>query len=188
MYDNPKAQTNETVDTLMRPPSFCPDSKPVDELLREMQLTRSHVVIVVDEFGGTAGLATIEDILEEIVGEIVDEYDHEVPPSIEIGPHRFRVSARLGVDDLGELFGLKVDDDDVDTVLGLMGKELNKVPIPGSVVEWEGIQLVAERGIGRRNSILTVLASLVEEAEADPADAGVDAAAQLASDSAKRAS
>ncbi len=79
-------------------------------------------------------------------------------------------------------------DDDVDTVLGLMGKELNKVPIPGSVVEWEGIQLVAERGIGRRNNILTVLASLVEDTEADPADAGVDAAAQLASDSAKRAS
>ena len=92
------------------------------------------------------------------------------------------------MDDLGELFGLKVDDDDVDTVLGLMGKELNKVPIPGSVVEWEGIQLVAERGIGRRNSILTVLASLVEEASSDPADAGVDAAAQLASESAKRVS
>ena len=188
MYDNPRAQATETVETLMRKPSFCPDSKPVDELLGEMQLTRSHVVIVVDEFGGTAGLATIEDILEEIVGEIVDEYDQEVPPAVEIGPNRFRVSARLSVDDLGELFGLKVDDDDVDTVLGLMGKELNKVPIPGSVVEWEGIQLVAERGVGRRNSILTVLASLVEEPTADPAAAGVDAAAQLASESAKRVS
>ncbi len=188
MYDNPRAQATETVESLMRQPTFCPDSKPVDELLREMQLTRSHVVIVVDEFGGTAGLATIEDILEEIVGEIVDEYDQEVPPSVEIGPNRFRVSARLSVDDLGELFGLKVDDDDVDTVLGLMGKELNKVPIPGSVVVWEGIQLVAERGIGRRNSILTVLASLVEEPAEDPAEGGVDAATQLASDSAKRAS
>ncbi|MCW3158471.1 hemolysin family protein [Micropruina sonneratiae] len=188
MYDNPRAQATETVESLMRPPTFCPDSKPVDELLREMQLNRSHVVIVVDEFGGTAGLATIEDILEEIVGEIVDEYDQEVPPSVEIGPNRFRVSARLSVDDLGELFGKKVDDDDVDTVLGLMGKELNKVPIPGSVIEWEGIQLVAERGIGRRNSILTVLASLVEEPTDDPADEGVDAAAQLASESAERAS
>ena len=92
------------------------------------------------------------------------------------------------MDDLGELFGKDVDDDDVDTVLGLMGKELNKVPIPGSVVEWEGIQLVAERGMGRRNSILTVLASLVEETSGDPAGAGVDAATRLASDSAKRAS
>ncbi len=188
MYDNPRAQATEKVESLMRQPTFCPDSKPVDELLREMQLTRSHVVIVVDEFGGTAGLATIEDILEEIVGEIVDEYDQEVPPSMEIGPNRFRISARLSVDDLGELFGLKVDDDDVDTVLGLMGKELNKVPIPGSVVVWEGIQLVAERGIGRRNSILTVLASLVEEPAADPAEGAVDAAAKLASESAKRAS
>src|SRR6188472_2918428 len=154
VYDTPDAQANERVGSMMRKPVWCPDSKPVDELLQEMQAKRVHLVIVVDEFGGTAGLATIEDILEEIVGEIVDEYDHEVPPSIEIAPGRFRVSARLGVDDLGELFGLKVDDDDVDTVLGLIGKELNKVPIPGSVVEWEGIQLVAERGIGRRNNIL----------------------------------
>ena len=180
MYDNPKAQTNETVDTLMRPPSFCPDSKPVDELLREMQLTRSHVVIVIDEFGGTAGLATIEDVLEEIVGEIVDEYDQEVPPVTELGESRFRVSARLPIDDLGELFGLKVDDEDVDTVLGLMAKELNKVPIPGSVVQWEGIELTAERGTGRRHSIQTVLATPVPD-DGDPA---VEAAAKLAHESA----
>lgn len=183
MYDNPKAQTNENVDTLMRPPSFCPDSKPVDELLREMQLTRSHVVIVIDEFGGTAGLATIEDVLEEIVGEIVDEYDDEVPPVTELGESRFRVWARLPIDDLGELFGLKVDDEDVDTVLGLMAKELNKVPIPGSVVQWEGIELVAERGSDRRHTIQTVLASPVPEDE-DPA---AEAAAKLAQESAVRA-
>lgn len=182
MYDNPKAQTNETVDTLMRPPTFCPDSKPVDELLREMQLTRSHVVIVIDEFGGTAGLATIEDVLEEIVGEIVDEYDHEVPPVTELGEGRFRVSARLPIDDLGELFGLKVDDEDVDTVLGLMAKELNKVPIPGSVVQWEGIELTAERSTDRRHTIQTVLASLVG------ADEAVEAAAKLAEESARRTS
>jgi CBS domain containing-hemolysin-like protein len=184
MYDNPKAQTSETVESLMRPPTFCPDSKPVDELLREMQLTRSHVVIVIDEFGGTAGLATIEDVLEEIVGEIVDEYDQEVPPVTELGEQRFRVSARLPIDDLGELFGLKLDDEDVDTVLGLMAKELNKVPIPGSVVRWEGIELTAERGTGRRHSILTVLASLVE----DDTDAAADAAAKLTEESARRAS
>ncbi|HQA78796.1 MAG TPA: hemolysin family protein [Propionicimonas sp.] len=184
MYDNPKAQTNETVDTLMRAPSFCPDSKPVDELLREMQLTRSHVVIVIDEFGGTAGLATIEDVLEEIVGEIVDEYDHEVPPITELGESRFRVSARLGIDDLAELFGLRADDEDVDTVLGLMARELNKVPIPGSVVEWEGIELVAERGGDRRHTVQTVLASPATE----NGDAAVEAAAKLAEESAKRVS
>ncbi len=184
MYDNPKAQTNETVDALMRPPTYCPDSKPVDELLREMQLTRSHVVIVIDEFGGTAGLATIEDVLEEIVGEIVDEYDHEVPPVTELGEQRFRVSARLPIDHLGELFGLKVDDEDVDTVLGLMAKELNKVPIPGSVVHWEGIELTAERGSDRRHTIQTVLASLVVDDE----DVAAEAAAKLATESAKRSS
>ncbi len=159
MYDKPDAQTSERVETLMRPPTFCPDSKPVDELLREMQLTHSHVVIVIDEFGGTAGLATIEDILEEIVGEIVDEYDHETPPVTELGPGRFRVSARLSVDDLAELFGMDADDEDVDTVLGLIAKLLDKVPIPGSTVTWQGIELVAERGNGRRHAIATVLAS-----------------------------
>jgi CBS domain containing-hemolysin-like protein len=184
MYDNPKAQTNEMVESLMRPPTFCPDSKPVDELLREMQLTRSHVVIVIDEFGGTAGLATIEDVLEEIVGEIVDEYDHEVPPVTELDEGRFRVSARLPIDDLGELFGLKVDDEDVDTVLGLMAKQLNKVPIPGSVVQWEGIELTAERSTDRRHTIQTVLASLVGEDE----DQAAEAAAKLAEESAGRSS
>lgn len=178
-YDNPRAGTSETVDTLMRPPTFCPDSKPLDDLLKEMQLTHSHVVIVIDEFGGTAGLATIEDILEEIVGEIVDEFDEEeIPPWEELTDGRFRVSSRLGVDELGELFGLRLDDDEVDTVLGLMAKELNRVPIAGSTVEWEGIELVAERGSGRRNAIRTVLAARIEAGAT--ADSAVDATVALA--------
>lgn len=177
-YDNPGAQSSEKVESLMRQPIFCPDSKPVDALLKEMQLTRSHVVIVVDEFGGTAGLATIEDILEEIVGEIVDEYDEEIPPFVRLADGRFRVNSRLPVDELGELFALKVDDEDVDTVLGLMAKELNKIPIPGSVVEWEGIELVAERASGRRHNIQTVLAGLIDPATTT--DAAVDATVELA--------
>ncbi|MFT3875291.1 MAG: hemolysin family protein [Propioniciclava sp.] len=183
LYDNPGGQSSETVDSLMREPTFCPDSKPVNDLLAEMQLNRSHVVIVIDEFGGTAGLATIEDILEEIVGEIVDEYDEEIPPWIELADGRFRVSSRLGVDELGDLFGLKVDDEDVDTVLGLMAKELNRIPIPGSVVVWEGIELVAERASGRRHTIQTIVAGLVADADAD---AGVDAAVALATGESKR--
>ncbi len=184
LYDNPNAQAGETVASAMRPPIFCPDSKPVDELLKEMQLTRSHVVIVVDEFGGTAGLATIEDILEEIVGEIVDEFDEEIPPYVRLSDGRFRVSSRLPVHELGDLFGLKVDDDDVDTVLGLMAKELNKVPIAGSVVDWEGIELVAERASGRRHSIQTVVAGLVREDAGS--DAAVDATVELAASAAKK--
>ncbi len=174
-YDNPHAQASETVESLMRTPTFCPDSKPVDELLREMQLTHSHVVIVVDEFGGTAGLATIEDILEEIVGEIVDEFDSEIAPVEQVGEGRYRVSSRLGVDELGELFDMEADED-VDTVLGLMAKELNKVPIPGSVVEWRGLELVAERASGRRNSVRTVLVSRADVTT----DSGVDAAVEFA--------
>lgn len=164
-YDNPKADATEFVESLMRPPTFCPDSKPVDELLREMQLTHSHVAIVVDEFGGTAGLATIEDILEEIVGEIVDEFDSEIAPVVGLSDGRFRVSSRLPIDEVGELFGLEVDDEDVDTVLGLMAKQLDKVPIPGSSITWEGLELVAERASGRRHSIQTVVVGRAPEPE-----------------------
>lgn len=191
VYDNPNSQTSELVDSMMRPVVFCPDSKPVDDLLREMQRTRSHVVIVVDEFGGTAGLATIEDILEEIVGEIVDEFDEEIPPHVELGDGRFRVSSRLGIDDLGELFGRKLDDDEVDTVLGLMAKELNLVPIPGSVVAWEGLELTAERGSGRRHTIETVLVRQLpsDDPSADiDSDPGVEAATKLAVEAGERAS
>lgn len=158
VYDCPQAQSEETVASLMRKAAFCPDSKPIDVLLREMQKTRNHVVIVIDEFGGTAGLATIEDILEEIVGEIVDEYDSEIPPVTKLGPGSYRISARLHIDDFAELYGLKVEDEDVDTVLGLMAQELNNVPIPGAKINWQGIEIVAERGLGRRHQILTLLA------------------------------
>ncbi|MDO5286286.1 MAG: hemolysin family protein [Actinomycetia bacterium] len=157
VHDHPSSQTSELVTSQMRPATFCPDSKPVDDLLREMQLAHSHVVVVVDEFGGTAGLATIEDILEEIVGEIVDEYDDEVPPVTDLGDGSYRVWSRLGLDDLGELFGKDLDDDDVDSVGGIMAKQLNKVPIPGASVLWEGLELVADRLHGRRNQIQTVL-------------------------------
>ena len=165
-YDNPKAEASETVASLMRPPTFVPDSKPVDELLRDMQLNHNHVVVVVDEFGGTAGLATIEDILEEIVGEIVDEYDQEVPPVTPLPEGGWRVSSRLGLDDLGELVGRDLEDEEVDTVLGLMAKQLNKVPIPGATVDYGGLELTAERASGRRHSIQTVLVRPAPEPDA----------------------
>ena len=162
VYDKPDAQSTERVSSMMRTPIWCPDSKPVDELLKEMQAQRVHLVIVIDEFGGTAGMASIEDILEEIVGEIADEYDEENTDITSLGEGRFRVSSRLPVDELGELFGLKLDDEDVETVGGLMSKQLNKVPIAGSVVKYDGLELVAERATGRRNRIGTVIASRIE--------------------------
>ncbi len=180
VYDNAGAQTSEVVTSIMRPATFCPDSKPVDDLLREMQLHRSHVVVVVDEFGGTAGLATIEDILEEIVGEIVDEYDDEVPPITELSEGYYRVVARLPLDDLGELFEMELDDDDVDSVGGIMAKTLNKVPIPGAVVHWEGLELIADRPTGRRNQVGTVLVRRTSDSDDSATEAATDLARQAA--------
>ena len=178
VYDAPDSQTTERVESMMRKPSWCPDSKPVDQLLKEMQAKRVHLVVVVDEFGGTAGMVTIEDILEEIVGEITDEYDEENSDVSELADGRYRVSSRLPIDDLGDLFGLELDDEDVETVGGLMAKLLNKVPIAGSVVTYDGLELVAERATGRRNKIGSVIVSRIDD-ETD--DRGVDAATRLAS-------
>ncbi len=169
IFDYPDAERGETVSSVMRTAEFCPDSKPVSQLLKEMQRTHSHMVVVVDEFGGTSGLATIEDILEEIVGEIVDEYDREVPAVVDLGEGRFRISSRLSVSDLGDLFDMDLDDQDVDTVWGLMAKQLELVPIPGSRTVFEGIEMIADRAIGRRHQIATVLVRRIadEEPEAD---------------------
>jgi CBS domain containing-hemolysin-like protein len=184
IYDKPDAQSTERVGSVMRKPVFCPDSKPVDELLQEMQAKRVHLVIAVDEFGGTAGMVTIEDILEEIVGEITDEYDEENTDIIQLGEGRYRVSSRLPVDELGEIFGLELDDEDVETVGGLMAKQLNKVPIAGSVVKYDGLELVAERSAGRRNKIGTVIVTKISSADAE-ADARADAATQIVSEQAR---
>lgn len=166
IFDYPGAERSETVGELMRPAAFVPETKPAGDLLRDMQLRHSHLVIVFDEFGGTAGLATIEDIVEEIVGEIVDEYDTDVDDVVELEPGVYRVSARLPLDELGELFDLELEDEDVETVFGLMSKLLNLVPIPGSTVVHEGIEMVADRTIGRRHQVGTVLVRRVSDSEA----------------------
>ncbi|WP_406296101.1 hemolysin family protein [Embleya sp. NBC_00888] len=152
----------EDVDSIMRPATFVPDSKPADDLLREMQADRTHMVVVVDEYGGTAGLVTIEDILEEIVGEITDEYDTESAPVEQLPDGAFRVTARLPVDELGELFGLELDDEDVETVGGLLAKALGRVPIPGAAAVVEGLRLIAESPSGRRNRVGTIVVSRVD--------------------------
>ncbi len=166
-FDEPDAEFTERIDSVMREPYFVPESKPVDDLLREMQARRQHVAVVVDEYGGTAGLITIEDILEEIVGEISDEYDPEEVQADEVGPGLFRVPSRFPVDDLEELFGFDVEEEDVDSVGGLMAKHLGLVPIPGSTVEAHDLRFVAESASGRRNKIDTVLITRVEHEEED---------------------
>jgi CBS domain containing-hemolysin-like protein len=150
---------------LMRTATFVPESKPVDDLLSEMQAARTHVVIVVDEYGGTAGLVTIEDILEEIVGEITDEYDVERPPVETLEDGAVRVTARLPIEDLGEIFGVELPADEVETVGGLLAQTLGRVPIPGAGVDVGGLHLIAEGTTGRRNRIDSVLVRRVEPAE-----------------------
>lgn len=154
-----------TVAQLMRPAVFVPDSKPLDALLREMQRDRNHMALLVDEYGAIAGLVSIEDVLEEIVGEIADEYDEaETAPVEDLGDNRFRVSARLPIEDVGELYGVEFDDDlDVDTVGGLLALELGRVPLPGAEVISHGLRLYAEGGRDHRGRMRvgTVLLSRV---------------------------
>ncbi len=156
-FEAPEVEFTQRIDEVMRPAHFVPESKPVDALLSEMQANRQHIAVVVDEYGGTAGLITIEDILEEIVGEITDEYDED-EIEVEVLPSgTTRVSSRYPIDDLDELFGFDVEEEDVDSVGGLMAKHLGRVPIAGSHVEAHGLRFEAESASGRRNKIGTVL-------------------------------
>ncbi|WP_408896011.1 hemolysin family protein [Nocardioides sp. R1-1] len=169
-FEAPDVELTQRVEEVMRPAVWVPESKPVDDLLREMQLRRLHVAIVVDEYGGTAGLITIEDLLEEIVGEITDEYDEAEVEVERVGDGRdgeVRVSSRYPVDDLDEIFGFPIEEEDVDSVGGLLAKHLGRVPIPGSVVEAHGLRFEAEQAAGRRNKIGTVLISRVPDASLD---------------------
>lgn len=164
-----------TVARVMRPAVFVPDSKPLDALLREMQRDRNHMALLVDEYGAIAGLVSIEDVLEEIVGEIADEYDQaETAPVEDLGDKRFRVSARLPIEDVGELYGVEFDDDlDVDTVGGLLALELGRVPLPGAEVISHGLRLHAEGGTDHRGRVRigTVLLSPAEPDGADDEEA-----------------
>ena len=157
------------VSAVMRDAVFVPDSKPLDALLREMQRDRNHMALLVDEYGAIAGLVTIEDVLEEIVGEIADEYDtDEVAPVEELGDQCYRVSARLPIEDLGELYDREFDEDlDVDTVGGLLALELGRVPLPGAEVTWDGLQLRAEGGRDHRGRV-RIGTVLVSPAEPEP--------------------
>ncbi len=165
-----------TVAEVMRPAVFVPDSKPLDALLHDMQRNRYHMALLVNEYGAIAGLVTIEDVLEEIVGEIADEYDqNEIAPIVRLSDHTFRVSARLPIEDLGELCGVQFASDlDVDTVGGLLALEMGRVPLPGVEVVSHGLRLHAEgsRDSRGRLRICTVLVSPTAIDAEEAADAG----------------
>lgn len=161
-----EAENTELVSEHIRPATFIPETKTASELLKEMQRDQIHLAIVVDEYGGTAGLITIEDLIEEIVGEIADEYDDDLDEIewIEAG-QKARVSARLHIEDLADHLDMELDDEeleaDVDTIGGYMAKILGRVPIPGSEISLNGWRVTAERPIGRRHRIGTVLVERV---------------------------
>ena len=168
-YERPNGIDGITVDSLARAALFVPESKKADDTLRQMQLESNHLAMVIDEYGGIAGLVTLEDLIEELVGDISDEYDHAVVEIEKLGDGRFRVSARLPVDELGELFEIDLDDDDVDSVGGLLTKALGRLPQAGSVASYSGLILTAERTEGSRKRLSTVLVErgqTVSDAEA----------------------
>ena len=170
IFEHSESQTTERVLDLMRPAYLVPDSRLADELLRDMQAARTHLAVLVDEYGGTAGLVTIEDVLEEIVGEISDEFDVAAPDIEDLGNGEYRISSRLHIDDLAELLEIEIDSDGVDTVTGLMAKRLGIVPISGAQVDIGDYILTAESAVGRRNRISTVLVTLDTFGETESVD------------------
>ncbi|MEN9922745.1 MAG: hypothetical protein RIS09_259 [Actinomycetota bacterium] len=163
-FEHAESGQSENVESIMRKVFFSPDSKSADELLRDMQKERIHIAILIDEYGGTAGLLTIEDILEEIVGEIADEYDTEASEIVELEEGVYRVSTRLHIEDLAELLNIELDaeNEGIDTVAGLLALRLGRVPIPGSSIDVDGWNLTAESVAGRRNKVGSVLVRKVE--------------------------
>ena len=171
VHEHQQSEQTESVEIHSRPATFVPETKTAAELLKEMQRDQIHMAIVIDEYGGTAGLITIEDILEEIVGEIADEYDLEASEIEWLNPDTARLSARLHVEDFEDACKVSLTEDqkeDVDSLGGFMAKVLGGVPIAGSTITIDGWKLTAERPVGRRHRIAFVLATRSEEADSIP--------------------
>ena len=159
-HDHHEAEQSEKVEQLMRPVVFVPEIKSAADLLKDMQRDQIHLAIVVDEYGGTAGLITIEDIIEEIVGEIADEFDDEEEQFVWLSEDKLRVQAKVHIEDVASELEIELDQelvDDVDTIGGLMAKVLGRVPIPGSTFNLAGWKVTAERPVGRRRRISSVI-------------------------------
>lgn len=152
---------------IARPAVFVPESMRAESLLQQMRRDAVHVCLAVDEYGGVSGLVTLEDLIEELVGDISDEYDARASEVDEIEPGRYRVSARVGLDEVGDLFGIELEDDDVDSIGGLLGKALGRIPQPGATAEYAGLILTGGASRGRGRGISTVFVERAEEPESD---------------------
>ncbi len=163
IHENPSKAASVTAVDIARKAIFVPESKPVDDLLQEMQRSATHIALIVDEYGGVAGLATMEDVIEEIVGNISDEYDNDLPEIETLEDNWVRVSARLSLFDLGEHFDIELEDDDVDSVGGLLAKELGRLPGRNDQIQFSGLMIKAERIEGRRKRVITALVRMTDE-------------------------
>lgn len=164
--DHHEAETTEKVEQHLRPAVFVPENKEAAELLKEMQRDQIHLAIVVDEYGGTAGIITIEDIIEEIVGEIADEYDDGVESFSWISETKARAKASMHIEDLADELKIDIDRDefeDVDTIGGYMAEKLGRVPIAGSTINLHGYSITSERPVGRRRRISSVIIERLEQ-------------------------
>ena len=161
-------QADRAVGDIVRPAHFVPESKRVAELLREMQSRRNHLAVVVDEYGGTAGLVTLEDLIEEIVGEIRDEYDVEAEPVVDEGHGVFVVSGKADVSVLEEQFGVDIDRAGFDSVGGYLLATLGRVPTKGEHVVIGGLAVEVLEAERRRVTRVRVRKVAPADAEADP--------------------
>ncbi len=159
---------------IMREPRFVPESKKVADLLREMQKEKFHIALVTDEYGSVSGIVTLEDLLEELVGEITDEYDTEEPEIEEVAEGVYRVDGKLSIDDMNELLDVELPDEEWDTVGGLMLGLMGSIPEEGENIWFQNLRFTAERVAGRRISKILIAREEPQEEEGEePADAEV---------------
>lgn len=156
-FEHPEDLATLCAQDLARPAMFVPESKKADDTLKQMQAESTHIALVVDEHGGIAGLVTLEDLIEELVGDISDEHDRGAPEVEKLGEFHYRVATRLPLDELGELFGLELDDEDVDSVGGLLTKELERLPVVGDKVIVSGLIIEADRSGSHRKRVTRVI-------------------------------
>jgi CBS domain containing-hemolysin-like protein len=161
-HEKPAAALKKPIATLAKPALFIPESKNADDTLRFLQREQNHLAMVVDEYGGIAGLVTLEDLIEELLGEISDEYDTDVDDMYPLGPDRYRVSAKYAVDDLEDLYDIDIDEEDVDTVGGLLTKLIGRLPEGGSMASTQDLVLVAEQPEGRHQRVSWIRVSPTE--------------------------
>jgi len=151
---------------IARPAMFVPESMKAETLLQKMRRDAVHVCLAVDEYGGVAGLVTLEDLIEELVGDISDEYDARSTEIVELEPGRYRLSARVALDEVGDLFGIELEDDDVDSIGGLLGKALGRVPQPGATAQYAGLTMTGGASRGRGRGLATVFVERAESLDA----------------------